>query len=164
MKTLTIIFLLLPVLSFGQTKVNIDSVSLIKYDGSSQKKTNPYYLSTSNDDSKQSNTKSTISQQNKENDFTKDFPNYNKDRDMPLPVQTKRILDSKGRFHPTAKWETYQTFPPDSIGFLLDILYCNLPMKDTIWTIDKSGNQTLPIEYKKYRTGMCFSPGLGILI
>gem|GEM_PF-6119962 len=38
MKTLTIIFLLLPVLSFGQTKVNIDSVSLIKYDGSSQKK------------------------------------------------------------------------------------------------------------------------------
>jgi hypothetical protein len=165
MKNLIFIFFLLPISIFGQTEISVDSVSLIEYDGSSSKKEIGYKTVSKNRIFKNFNHKKLNPEQNSTEELTKDYPNYDKDRDMPLPVFTKTILDSAGRFHPTAKWKTYRTFPSDSVAFLLDILNCKISEIDTVRTIDDLGNETLTFRHRPpQQTGMCFAPGLGILI
>lgn len=149
MKNLLLLFCLLPIIGFSQSdSIRIDSVSLVSYEGFYQKKVVAYRsLRISNisliDDNKRSlmeRKQDKKIQQNKN-----PYPNYNASRDMPLPANTLEIIDKQGRFHPSVKWETYQTFGSDSIKHLVDILTCNVAEETPI-------------------TGMCFRPRLGILV
>jgi hypothetical protein len=165
MKNLMFIFILLPIFIFGQTEINVDSVSLIEYSGSYPEKKLGYQTVSKDGIFKKNNRKKSTVEQSPKKELSEEYPNYDKDRDMPLPVLDKTILDSEGRFHPSAKWETYQTFPSDSVAFLLDILNCKIPEIDTIRTADDLGNEILTFRHREpQQTGMCFDPRLGILI
>lgn len=131
MKIILFLFCFLPILSFGQgDTILIDSITLIKYNGSVEKKSLGY---------------ESEKIFNRKGDVIELYPNYDANRDMPLPVQDKTILDENGKFHPSVKWETYQTFSIDSTTRLLEILNCEIPVD---------------VE----QTGMCFAPSLGILV
>ena len=52
------------------------------------------------------------------------FPNRVEGRDMSTPPETIAILNKKGEFYPNVRWETYRTFPTDSVMQLLKILNC----------------------------------------
>lgn len=172
MKKLLLIFLLLPVLSFSQdTSVTIDSISLITYNGSSSSKKSPVLsrsIAVVNEDYKSSAAEIAAKELRIQKELLKEYPNYDAERDMPLPIQTKMILDKNGKFHPSARWETYQTFAVDSVAFLVDILNCAVPSTygmDSIKTIDALGNETVIVSHRKPTvSAMCFAPDLGILV
>lgn len=171
MKNLIFIFLLLPISIFGQTEISVDSVSLIEYNGGRTKKQLGYQTISNDGILKKVNREKSNIEQSLKAELSEDYPNYDKNRDMPLPVRTNTILDSKGRFHPSAKWETYRTFPSDSVAFLLDILNCKISMIKSIDTVSQTLNElgdTVLVTEISYRTpsvsAMCFIPRLGIFI
>lgn len=172
MKKLLLIFLLFPVFVFGQANtITIDSVSIVEYSGyiprtskPKPKKTLSRSLSITIDDAKKSTTEVKATNDRYQQRLRADFPNYNAERDMPLPIRHKTILDKEGRFHPSTKWETYQTFNADSAALLIDILDCNLSRFDTVYTTEVDGSQTMKVRMRSKRAGaMCFSPGLAVL-
>lgn len=173
MKNIIFIFLLLPIYIFGQTEISVDSVSFIKYSGYAPinpKPKPPTYKIYKTYDHKNSERENATYEKKAYEKFLEKYPNYIEGRDM-REVRTQTILDSKGRFHPSAKWETYRTFPSDSAAFLLDILNCKISMIKNIDTVSQTINElgdTVLVTNISYRTpsasAMCFNPRLGILI
>jgi hypothetical protein len=81
------------------------------------------------------------------------FPNQVTGRDMSQPPNTITILNKAGEFYPNTKWETYRTFPKDSVIRFLKLLNCEIkrPIEyiyDTIYPSNNSQNDTLPIIIK----------------
>ena len=81
------------------------------------------------------------------------FPNQVKGRDMSIPPNTFTILNKKGEFYPNVKWETYRTFPKDSVMQLLKILNCSeefSPYRMIYDTIYPEDSTEMPMIIQRY--------------
>ena len=167
----------MPILSFGQTiTVEIDSVSLVRYSGSSKPrpKPKPVFQGKLHEDIKVTQAEREIILKNRHDELLSKYPNYNEERNMPLNRISITILNKEDKYHPTAKWETYYTFPSDSIKYLLKILDCRaieeeeITAIDTIYTVDEKGDTIRDIIFTKTISNrphaMCYAPGLGVLL
>lgn len=176
MKKILFLFCFLPLMSFGQKDtIFIDSVSLIQYSGGFQPQKTLNY--TKSEPKQKFRLKFRKKEEVKHEEVELDsiqklaqkYPNYDANRDMPLPINSVMILDKNGKFHPTAKWETYQSFPVDSAMHLLYILTCNIEpwTYHTEISVDKNGvADTTVVTRRRIKKpgGKCFYPGLGILV
>jgi len=104
----------------------------------------------------------------------KRWPNKKVGRDMLRPPGTQTIINKNGLYYPNVKWNTYRSFPKDSVLNILGILNCDLHeiineyrVMDTIFLVDGSIkiDTSLIQSYNYHSAGsMCFAPGFGIVL
>ncbi|MFK7949783.1 MAG: hypothetical protein AB8G11_19490 [Saprospiraceae bacterium] len=178
MKKIVFLFCFLPIFSFGQTiTLEIDSVSLVRYNGSNKSKPKPKpkpKQGKKHEDIKYSKQEiDTLRVRYPKAKYLSPYDDMYRNKTI-LFRGGQGILDKNGRFHPKTKKETYQTFPADSIKYLLEILDCKAIEKgkivgrDTTYTVDEKGDTIQDIIITMTLSNRpplkCYAPGLGVLL
>jgi hypothetical protein len=137
----------------------IDSVTLVEYTAIIRYNQEPKLKSYQPDMDSLERQKIDVENENKKKkyeDFLNYwFPNRVAGRDMSIPPETITILNKKGEFYPNTRWETYRTFPTDSVMQLLKILNCSEAFSryrmvyDTIHPVDSTEMPIIKSRYVK---------------